>query len=64
MTSDTESDDEEPGVLYTAEDIRIRQYGETAVVAFRLLGTVQDPSESFSLKKFYCGLCSVYRFYH
>ena len=34
----------EPEVVYSAEDIRIRQYGDTAVVAFRLLGSVQDGS--------------------
>jgi hypothetical protein len=27
--------------LYSAEDIRIRQYGETAIVAFRLVGTTE-----------------------
>ena len=25
--------------IYTAEDIRIQQYGDTAIVAFRLIGT-------------------------
>jgi ketosteroid isomerase-like protein len=35
---------DEPEVVYTAEDIRIRQYGDTAVVAFRLLGSIQDGS--------------------
>jgi len=29
----------DPKTVYSAEDIRIRQYGETAVVAFRLVGT-------------------------
>jgi len=29
----------EPSTTYTAEDIRIQQYGDTAVVAFRLVGT-------------------------
>ena len=29
----------EPATVYTAEDIRIQQYGETAIVAFRLVGT-------------------------
>lgn len=35
---------EEPGpeTVYSAEDIRIQQYGETAVVAFKLLGQVQE----------------------
>lgn len=27
--------------IYTAEDIRIQQYGETAIVAFRLVGTTE-----------------------
>lgn len=30
---------DEGTAVYTAEDIRIQQYGETAVVAFRLVGT-------------------------
>lgn len=29
----------EPLTAYTAEDIRIQQYGDTAIVAFRLVGT-------------------------
>ena len=29
----------DPLTVYTAEDVRIRQYGDTAVVAFRLVGT-------------------------
>ena len=29
----------EPTTVFTAEDIRIQQYGKTAVVAFRLVGT-------------------------
>jgi hypothetical protein len=29
----------DPQTVYTAEDVRIQQYGETAVVAFRLVGT-------------------------
>src|SRR5438477_9415391 len=32
---------ETPATIYTAEDIRIQQYGNTAVVAFRLVGTTQ-----------------------
>ena len=44
MSSGADSDDEEPEVVYTAEDIRIQQYGDTAVVAFRLLGALQDDS--------------------
>jgi hypothetical protein len=30
---------DDPKTVYTAEDIRIQQYGDTAVVAFRLVGT-------------------------
>ena len=34
----------EPAVVYSAEDVSIRLYDDMAVVAFRLLGTVQgDP---------------------
>lgn len=29
-----------PATTYTAEDIRIQQYGDTAIVAFRLVGTI------------------------
>lgn len=29
----------DPAVIYTAEDIRIQQYGDTAIVAFRLVAT-------------------------
>ncbi len=39
-------EDYQPEVVYTAEDVDIRIYGDTAVVAFRLLGTVPgDPPE-------------------
>jgi ketosteroid isomerase-like protein len=31
----------DPKIVYTAEDIRIQQYGDTAVVAFRLVATTQ-----------------------
>jgi len=36
--------EEEPATVYTAENIRIQQYGDAAVVAFRLIGTAQDDS--------------------
>ncbi len=35
---------QEPEVVYSAGDVRIQQYGTTAVVAFRLLGALQDGS--------------------
>jgi ketosteroid isomerase-like protein len=46
MESEESAVAEEPEVVYSAEDIRIRQYGDTAVVAFRLLGSVQDGSDT------------------
>src|SRR6185436_9861134 len=30
-----------PSMRYSAEEIRIQQYGDTAIVAFRLVGTVE-----------------------
>jgi len=32
----------EASTVFTAEDIRIQQYGTTAIVAFRLVGTTRD----------------------
>ncbi len=32
---------DDPKIVYTAEDIRIQQYGDTAIVAFRLVGTTE-----------------------
>src|SRR5918998_5788993 len=32
---------DDPKTVYTAEDVRIQQYGETAVVAFRLVSTTE-----------------------
>jgi ketosteroid isomerase-like protein len=40
------ADTAEPATVYTAEDIRIRQYGDVAVVAFRLVATPGGGSES------------------
>jgi hypothetical protein len=31
----------DPKTSYGSEDIRIRQYGDTAIVAFRLIGTTE-----------------------
>lgn len=33
---------DEPTTVFTAEDIRIQQYGDTAVVAFRLVGATDN----------------------
>ncbi len=32
----------DPKTVFTAEDVRIQQYGDTAVVAFRLVGTTEN----------------------
>ena len=36
----------DPVTAYTAEDIRIQQYGKAAVVAFRLVATTQKGSST------------------
>jgi len=36
----------EPATTYTAQDIRIQQYGDTAVVAFRLVGTTETDGKA------------------
>jgi ketosteroid isomerase-like protein len=36
---------DEPPTTYTAEDVRIQQYGDTAVVAFRLVGTTEKEGD-------------------
>ena len=33
---------DDPRTVYTAEDARIQQYGDTAIVAFRLVGTTTN----------------------
>jgi hypothetical protein len=37
---------EDPKTVYTAEDVRIQQYGESALVAFRLVATTTTPPDS------------------
>ena len=41
----------DPSTVFTAEDVRIQQYGDTAVVAFRLVGTTRR-SETTDVLKF------------
>lgn len=36
----------EPATVFTAEDIRIQQYGTTAIVAFKLVGTSQKEGKT------------------
>jgi ketosteroid isomerase-like protein len=46
---------EEGTTVYTAEDIRIQQYGETAVVAFRLVGTTDKAGTKTAANYFNTG---------
>jgi ketosteroid isomerase-like protein len=41
VRSESPEKSNEPPTTYTAEDIRIQQYGTTAIVVFRLVGTSQ-----------------------
>ncbi len=41
----SEASDPAPGVVYTGVDVDIRLYGDTAVVAFKLVGTPADGSD-------------------
>ena len=34
--------------IYTAEEIRVQQYGDTAIVAFRLVGTTEKAGKKES----------------
>ena len=45
----------DPTTAYTAEDVRIQQYGETAIVAFRLVGTTQKADTTQVAKYFNTG---------
>ncbi len=37
--------DDPPAIVYTGEDVDVRVYGDTAVVAFKLVGTPTDESD-------------------
>lgn len=37
---------EDPITIYTAEDIRVQQYGDMAIVAFRLVGTTRKGDQT------------------
>ena len=38
--------------VYTAEDIRIQQYGDTAIIAFRLVAAITDKAGAKEIKNF------------
>jgi len=46
---------DDPKTTYTAEDVRIQQYGNTAIVAFRLVGTTIDEGRTQVSKFFNTG---------
>jgi hypothetical protein len=43
--SDGETADDEPPMAYSGEDVDIRIFGDTAIVAFKLVGTPTDKAE-------------------
>src|SRR5688500_8501543 len=43
---------DDPKTIYTAEDVQIKQFGSTAVVAFRLVGKT-DSGDNVSVQEFY-----------
>src|SRR6185312_609441 len=45
----------DPATTYTAEEIRIQQYGDTAIVAFRLVGSTQRAGKTEVAKFFNTG---------
>src|SRR5687767_1813346 len=48
VRSSTPASPAPPTMQYAAEDMRIQQYGDTAIVAFRLVGTMgAEPPQSF-----------------
>ena len=46
LPSDQANKAQAPTTVYTAEDIRIQQYGSTAIVAFRLVGTTKKAEKT------------------
>jgi ketosteroid isomerase-like protein len=43
---------DEPATIFTAEDVRIQQYGDTAIVAFRLVGTTEKKEGGKEVKNY------------
>jgi ketosteroid isomerase-like protein len=46
VRAESQSQPTEPPTVYTAEDVRIQQYGDTAIVAFRLVGTSEKDAKT------------------
>lgn len=45
---DDAAEADEAELVYTAEDVRIQQYGDTAIVAFRLVATQAKPPQTLN----------------
>ena len=45
-----QTDNDEPAVVYSGEDVNVRLFGDMAVVTFRLIGT---PSDGSVIKRYY-----------
>jgi hypothetical protein len=50
FTHADEDSEDEPASVYTAEDIRIQQYGDTAVMAFKLVGVTESSADQPAAK--------------
>ena len=44
---------EPPAIIYTGEEVDVRVYGDTAVVAFKLVGTPTDESDEGSILNYF-----------
>ncbi len=51
--AEAEGPDDGPGMTYAAVEVDIRLYGDTAVLAFKLVGTPADKAESSNVLYFY-----------
>ena len=51
--ADNSGDDNAPGPVFTAEEVQIQVYGETAVVAFKLVATPPAGSEVLGVQQYF-----------
>lgn len=52
FTSDASAETDAPGPVFSAEDVQIRLYGNTAVVAFRLVATPPDDDPALGIQNY------------
>jgi len=48
-----ETDAAAPGPVFSAEDIQVQVYGDTAIVAFKLVGTPPDSADDLQLQNYF-----------